>query len=197
MTRIISGLAGGRRLLTPSGQDTRPTSDRVREALFSRLEHLEVLPGARVLDLYAGSGALGLEAASRGASAVLLVERDPKVAEVARRNVAALALAEVTVRGEPVEPVLLRGPTGLGGAYDLVLADPPYALAEAMLSDVLALLVLHGWLAAGAVLVAERSARSPEPAWPPLLKRVDERRYGETKLWFADHDVPAEPPEVA
>ena len=104
MTRIISGRAGGRRIQAPPGSATRPTSDRVREALFSRLEHLDVLQGARVLDLYAGSGALGLEAASRGAAAVVLVEQARPAAAVIRRNAASLAdvLPEVHVRAEPV-----------------------------------------------------------------------------------------------
>ena len=97
MTRIISGLAGGRRIRTPPGIGTRPTSDRVREALFSRLEHLDVVNGANVLDLYAGSGALGLEAASRGAASVLLVESDRAAAAVVRRNIADLGMPGVSV----------------------------------------------------------------------------------------------------
>lgn len=202
MTRIISGLAGGRRLQTPAGSSTRPTTDRVREALFSRLDHLGVLDGARVLDLYAGSGALGLEAASRSATSVLLVERDSRVAEVARQNVTAASLPGVGVRAEPVERLLLAGPVaiggsggiGTGGTVDVVFADPPYDLAEDALADVLALLVLHHWLAPGALVVVERSSRSPEPRWPVELVRTDERRYGETKLWFADYEEPALPP---
>lgn len=197
MTRIVSGVAGGRRLLTPDGPATRPTTDRVREALFSRLDHFGVLQGARVLDLYAGSGGLGLEAASRGARAVLLVERDSRVAGVARRNVAAVGLPGVTVRAEAVELVLLERCDVPGDAFDLVLADPPYDLEDGPLADVLALLALRGWLAPRALVVLERSARSPEPVWPPLLQRVDERRYGETRLWFADHVVPTEPKAVA
>jgi 16S rRNA (guanine966-N2)-methyltransferase len=183
MTRIISGLAGGRRLLTPTGSTTRPTTDRVREALFSRLDHRDLLAGSRVLDLYAGSGALGLEAASRGASAVLLVERDTAVAELARRNVAALGLTGVSVRAEPVERLLLAGPGG--SAFDLVLADPPYDLGEETLAGVLAQLVQGGWPVEGAVVVLERSTRSPQPRWPERLEPADERRYGETRLWFA------------
>lgn len=188
MTRIISGVAGGRRLQTPSGPATRPTTDRVREALFSRLDHLGLLNGARVLDLYAGSGALGLEAASRGASRVLLVERDPAVAQVARRNVSALELSTVSVRAEPVERLLPGGP---GAApFDLVLADPPYDLADGPVADVLALLVRHQWLAPVAMVVLERSAQSPGPRWPPELELVDERRYGGTSVWFAGLRLP-------
>ncbi len=190
MTRIISGTAGGRRLATPTGADTRPTSDRVREGLFSRLEHLDVLAGARVLDLYAGSGALGLEAASRGAAAVVLVEVDRATAGIARDNVATLGLDQrVAVRAESVERVLLGAPPQ---PYDLVLLDPPYDLDEGRLADVLALLVVHAWLAPDGLVVVERSARSPEPRWPTGLAVRAERRYGETKMWFAQVPDPDE-----
>lgn len=213
MTRIIGGTAGGRRISTPPGAGTRPTSDRVREGLYSRLEHLEVVTGARVLDLYAGSGALGLEAASRGAAHVLLVESERSVARLARDNAAAVGLAgRVAVRAEPVERVLLGGPAGPSGApgeagaageagdaagvsdaaYGLVLLDPPYDLGEDRLADVLALLDTHGWLAADALVVVERSARSPEPAWPAGLRLEGERRYGETKVWFATVPSPGD-----
>ena len=131
MTRIISGRAGGRRIQAPPGSATRPTSDRVREALFSRLEHLDVLQGARVLDLYAGSGALGLEAASRGAAAVVLVEQARPAAAVIRRNAASLAdvLPGVHVRAEPVERALAAAPQPQD-RFDLVLLDPPYDVTE-------------------------------------------------------------------
>lgn len=193
MTRVISGVAGGRRLQTPSGASTRPTSDRVREALFSRLEHLDVLGGARVLDLYAGSGALGLEAASRGATAVLLVEANRGAATVARGNAAVVALPGVVVCEDTVERVLLAGP----GArrverMDLVLVDPPYDLTQEALTDVLALLAAHRWLAPEALVVVERSSRSPEPRWPTGLDAAGERRYGETRLWFASAPGPDE-----
>ena len=189
MTRIISGRAGGLRLQTPAGAGTRPTSDRVREALFSRLEHLDVLSGARVLDLYAGSGALGLEAASRGARSVLLVDADRNAAKVARGNAAVVGLPGVVVREDTVERVLLAGPGG-GGRVDLVLLDPPYDLSEDALGDVLALLVGHGWLAPEALVVVERSSRSPEPRWSEGLAPAGERRYGETRMWFADAPGP-------
>ncbi|HEX8973051.1 16S rRNA (guanine(966)-N(2))-methyltransferase RsmD [Oryzihumus sp.] len=194
MTRIISGRAGGRRIQTPPGSGTRPTSDRVREALFSRLEHLDVLQDAHVLDLYAGSGALGLEAASRGAASVLLVESARAAGAVARRNAADLGLPGVTVRVDTVERALLGGPPATAGRYDLVLADPPYDVTEDALADVLQLLVTHGWLGSDALVVVERSSRSPEPRWPAGLDAAGERRYGETKMWFADF---AGDPEVA
>lgn len=184
MTRIVAGTLRGRTLAVPAGRDTRPTSDRVREALFSRLDHEGLLQGTRVLDLYAGSGALGLEAASRGAAHVLLVEQAKQAAQVCRRNVADLGLAgTVEVQARAVAAVLGQAP---GEPYDLVLADPPYPLAEDDLAAVLAALVERDWLADGAVVVVERSARGPEPTWPEGLVRFDERRYGETVLWLAD-----------
>lgn len=184
MTRIVAGTLRGRTLAVPAGRDTRPTSDRVREALFSRLDHEGLLLGTRVLDLYAGSGALGLEAASRGAAHVLLVEQAKQAAQVCRRNVADLGLAgTVEVQARAVAAVLGQAPAE---PYDLVLADPPYPLAEDDLAAVLAALVEQDWLADGAVVVVERSARGPEPVWPEGLVRFDERRYGETVLWLAD-----------
>lgn len=191
MTRIISGRAGGLRLATPSGATTRPTSDRVREALFSRLEHLDVVSGARVLDLYAGSGALGLEAASRGATSVLLVEANAAAAKVTRANASTLGLPGVTVRHTTVQRAL----TSKGAEpHTLVFLDPPYDLAEAELGADLAALVDHGWLAPEALVVVERSSRTPEPRWPEGLEPEGERRYGETKIWFA---APVTPPVVA
>jgi 16S rRNA (guanine966-N2)-methyltransferase len=183
MTRIIAGSARGRRLLVPPGRDTRPTSDRVREALFSRLEHEGVLDDAHVLDLYAGSGALGLEALSRGARSAVLVESDRATAALVRRYVEAVGLVGASVLAAPVARVLSRP---ADQPADLVLADPPYPLEEPALAQVLALLVANGWLAEEAVVVVERSSRSPEPAWPDGLVRADERTYGETRLWFAD-----------
>ena len=189
MTRIISGAAGGRRLQTSAGPLTRPTSDRVREALFSRLEHLDLLAGARVLDLYTGSGALGLEAVSRGARSAVLVDADRVAAKVARGNAAVVGLPGVVVREDTVERVLVAGP-GPAGQVDLVFLDPPYDLPEDTLGDALALLVRHGWLAPEALVVVERSARSPEPRWSEGLEAAGERRYGETRMWFADAPGP-------
>ena len=190
MTRIISGLAGGRRISTPPGSGTRPTSDRVREALFSRLEHLDVVHQSKVLDLYAGSGALGFEAASRGAASVLLVESEWAAVAVLRKNITELGLPGVAVRADTVERVLLAGPASDDARCDLVLADPPYDVTEEDLSDVLTLLVIHRWLSEDAFVVVERSARSPEPRWPQGLDGAGERRYGDTKMWFADFAGP-------
>jgi 16S rRNA (guanine966-N2)-methyltransferase len=191
VTRIIAGTAGGRRLETPRGDATRPTSDRVREALFGSLESRGALRGARVLDLYAGSGALGLEAASRGAAEVVLVDSGRLAIESARRNVAALGLPRVTVVLASVLRHLAGRPPW---PADLVLLDPPYALAEDDLAGVLAALVAVEWAAPGALVVVERSSRSPEPRWPAGLVRDAVRRYGETTLWTAvRHEVAGDP----
>jgi len=190
MTRIISGLAGGRRIRTPPGGGTRPTSDRAREALFSRLEHLDVINRAHVLDLYAGSGALGLEAASRGAATVLLVESEWAAVAVIRKNIAELGMPGVSVRADTVERALAAGLASGEARRDLVLADPPYDVTEDALGDVLTLLVTHKWLSEDAFVVVERSARSPEPRWPQGLAGAGERRYGDTKMWFADFAGP-------
>lgn len=185
MTRIVAGTAGGRRLLAPAGRQTRPTSDRVREAVFSRLEHDGLLDATRVLDLYSGSGALGLEALSRGARSALLVEQGQGAVRAIGLNIAATGLSGAQLVADRVERVLARAVEG--AAFDLVLADPPYLLAEPALGQVLQLLIVGGWLARDAVVVVERSARTPEPSWPLGLERYDDRRYGETRIWFAEH----------
>lgn len=188
MTRIVAGSAGGRTLAVPAS-GTRPTSERVREALFSRLEHLGVVDGAAVLDLYAGSGALGLEAASRGAARVVLVESARGAVEVCRRNTRALGLGDrVEVVADRVDRYLARtAPPDASPArtFDLVLLDPPYDLAE----DVLATAVAGAarCTAPGGVVVVERSSRAPGPAWPAPLEALADRRYGETQVWFAEH----------
>ncbi|HEX5332317.1 MAG TPA: 16S rRNA (guanine(966)-N(2))-methyltransferase RsmD [Cellulomonas sp.] len=180
MTRIVAGSAGGRTLQVPP-KGTRPTSDRVREALFSRLEHLGALSAARVLDLYAGSGALGLEAASRGAASVTLVESARVAADVCRRNVVTLGFGDtVTVVVERVERFVARP---VVGPWDLVLVDPPYDVPDDELAAILG--DVAGALSADAVLVVERSTRSPEPTWSAGLERFDDRTYGETRVWFA------------
>jgi 16S rRNA (guanine966-N2)-methyltransferase len=182
MTRIIGGEAGGRRITTPAGDRTRPTSDRVREALFSAVDaELGSLHGLRFLDVYAGSGAVGLEARSRGAGVVTLVERDRRTARVIRDNVAGLGLGRVEVVVADVARALGHPPRA---PYDVVFADPPYAVEEAQVSAVLAALRGNGWLSPGALVVVERSSRSPEPAWPEGLAGDRSRRYGETVLWY-------------
>lgn len=180
VTRIVAGEVGGRRLAVPPGDRTRPTSDRAREALFGSLSALLELTGARVLDLFAGSGAVGLEAVSRGAAAALLVDSDARAAGIARDNAAALGYEDrVTVRRDRVERALAAEPA----PYDLVFADPPYALGEDELAGLLHRLT-EGWLAPAAVLVVERSSRGPGPRWPEGVEPVKQRRYGEGTLWY-------------
>lgn len=180
MPRIISGAARGRRLAVPA-HGTRPTSDRVREALFNRLATLLDLDGARVLDLYAGSGAVGLEALSRGAAAVTLVESDRAAVATLRANVTAVGLpgADVQLR---TAIAFLRAPTG--GPFDVVFADPPYALDDDELAGALNLLQPVTVLNAGAVVVVERPARAAQPRWPVVIQQTQQRRYGDAALWY-------------
>jgi len=186
MPRVIAGEAGGRRLAVPPGTTTRPTSDRAREGLFaSVLSELGTFGGRRVLDLYAGSGAIGLEALSRGAERVLLVESDARAAAVIKANVAAVGLPGATVAIDRVERLLSRPPAAAGG-YDVVLADPPYALAEAAVTRVLTLLQ-GGWLADDALVVIERATRAVPPDWPPGYLPSKSRRYGEATFWYGWH----------
>lgn len=181
MPRIIAGAAGGRRISAPEGRDTRPTGDRAREALFASAQsELGSFEGLRVLDLYAGSGALGLEALSRGAVRVLLVESDRRAAAAIRRNIAALGLPGARVTAERVERVLARGPED--GPFDLLLADPPYAVPGAEVAAVLQ--AAHGWLTPEALVVVERSIRGPALEWPDGYVAARVRRYGEAALWY-------------
>lgn len=166
---------------------TRPTSDRVRESLFGALEAADALRGAAVLDLYAGSGALALEAVSRGAVSADLVEKSPRAASVAQRNagrVAKAVPADVAIRvHRSSADAFLRATTAM---FDLVFLDPPYELGETELSATLGLLVPR--LADGADVVIERGARSPEPALPLGLTSRRSKRYGDTALWWAAAD---------
>jgi 16S rRNA (guanine966-N2)-methyltransferase len=180
MTRLIAGSAGGRRLaVPPSG--VRPTGDRAREGLFNSLGTLLDLDGAVVLDLYAGSGALGLEALSRGAAEVVFVESGPRVLPVLRKNVAAVGLPGGRIVAGSV-------PTVVAGAaparFDLVLADPPYATPVAEVLGVLQALTQGEWLTPGAVVVVERSSREEAFEWPTPLVALRERRYGEAMLRY-------------
>ena len=181
MTRVIAGAARGRRLAVPAGGGTRPTADRAREALFSTLESLlGPWAGRRILDLYAGSGAVGLEALSRGAAHVLLVESDTRAARTVTANIAVVGLPGAEVRAAQVERVVHE----LAGAqpYDLVFADPPYDLPDANLQQVL-VAVLPA-LVDGAVLAVERATRSGPWQWPAGVEAVRSRRYGEATLWY-------------
>lgn len=178
----MGGTFGGRRLAAPPGSGTRPTADRVREALFNTLDSLTALEGARFLDLYAGSGAVGLEARSRGAARVLLVESDPRAAHVAGGNVRTLGVADsVRLVRRPVHAVLAAPPDA---PYDVVFADPPYAHGVADLLRMQEALVAQEWLAPDAVVVLERASRSAPPEWVQPLTAARARRYGETTLWY-------------
>jgi 16S rRNA (guanine966-N2)-methyltransferase len=190
MTRVIAGQAGGRRLAVPPGTTTRPTSDRAREGLFaSLLSELGRFDGVRVLDLYAGSGAIGLEALSRGAESVLLVESDARAAAVIKANVKAVDLPGATVAVDRVERLLTRPPAGHQDPdqdhdrFDLVIADPPYALTDESVARVLTLLQA-GWLAGDALVVIERATRSGPLDWPPGFLPGKSRRYGEATFWY-------------
>ena len=181
MTRIIAGDAGSLPLAVPSA-GTRPTSDRVRESLFGALEAADLVDGATVLDLYAGSGALGLEAVSRGAASADLVERSPRAASVIERNVRAIARS---VPGRPLRVHRAAAEGFLraaGPTFDLVFVDPPYDLPDAEISTTLGLLVPR--LRADAVVVLERATRSGEPSLPAGLTVDRARRYGDTTLWW-------------
>jgi 16S rRNA (guanine966-N2)-methyltransferase len=177
--RVIAGRYGGRALFAPPGRTTRPTSDRVREALFSLLEARGVLEDAVVLDLYAGSGALGLEALSRGALTATLVDRDPRACAVIRTNASTTQLSGALVRRAAVTSYVKR-PTD---TVDLVFVDPPYADTEDEVDTVLGL--LPPWLADGALVVVERDSRTRVPAWPAALTAEEPRAYGETTLHLA------------
>jgi 16S rRNA (guanine966-N2)-methyltransferase len=202
VARVIAGQARGRRLAVPAGRDTRPTSDRAREGLFATVSAIMgSLAGARVLDLYAGSGAVGIEALSRGAAHVLLVESDARAARVIRQNIAAAGLPGAAVIAGRVERVLARGPgqaAGDPGGYDVVFADPPYALPDAEVCRMLALAAgeggspgspragaaARGWLAPGALVIVERATRSGPVRWPDGLMPDRARRYGEATFWY-------------
>ena len=196
MTRVVAGAARGRRLAVPPGRGTRPTADRTREALFSTLEsELGSLAGRRVADLYAGSGAVGIEALSRGAAHCLLVESDQRAIRTLRENVALVALPGAQVVSGRVERMVGRAATG--PAYDLVFLDPPYELADDDLRAVLAAAVANSWLATGALVAVERATRGGEWAWPPGIRPLRSRRYGEATLWYGRAADQPEPPETA
>jgi 16S rRNA (guanine966-N2)-methyltransferase len=192
MTRIIAGFAGSLTIAVPP-KGTRPTSDRVREAIFSALEARDALDGATVLDLYAGSGALGLEAVSRGAVSLTLVEKNPAASAACRRN-ADLVKARapkgvrITVAPIAVQSYLAGGPA----PFDVIFIDPPYELgADDLAADLAALP-----LAPDAIVLVERSSRSPEPVWPAGLELDRRKDYGDTTLWWASAQ-PSSPDQPA
>jgi 16S rRNA (guanine966-N2)-methyltransferase len=186
--RVIAGALGGRRLAAPRGSRTRPTSDRVRESLFMTLEPLA---GLRVVDLYAGSGALGIEALSRGAEHADFAESDRAALRALRANLEALGLAErAGVWAVTLPRGLGRLADALAGA-DLVLMDPPYGGEEARAA--LAALGAAGVLAAGARVIVEHHVKDALPERSGRLVRARERRHGETQvtMYRAERDAPA------
>ncbi|MFE6902108.1 16S rRNA (guanine(966)-N(2))-methyltransferase RsmD [Streptomyces sp. NPDC057717] len=184
MTRVIAGRAGGRRLSVPPGNGTRPTSDRAREALFSTWQSLlgGLLDGERVLDLYGGSGAVGLEALSRGAGHALLVEADARAVRTIRENVKSLGLPGAEVRAGKAEQIV-RGPAP-ATPYDLVFLDPPYVVPDDDLREILLTLASGGWLADEALVTVERSTRGGVFPWPDGFEALRSRRYGEGTFWY-------------
>ncbi|GAA2101836.1 16S rRNA (guanine(966)-N(2))-methyltransferase RsmD [Microlunatus panaciterrae] len=195
MSRIIAGSRGGRRLTMPATDRTRPTTDRVREALFSAVASWagtaagaaeQSLAGLALCDLFAGSGAVGLEAASRGADPVVLVEADRRTAEVARANVKTLGLP-VSVQQVRAEQYLRGTPTQ---RFDVVFLDPPYDLATDQVDMLLASIVDGGWLLDDGLIVVERSVRSEPVTWPAAFAESWQKRYGETTLYYATRGAP-------
>jgi 16S rRNA (guanine966-N2)-methyltransferase len=177
--RIIGGKHRGQRLIAPAGRSTRPTSDRVRESVFNILAHRASIEGSRVLDLFAGSGALGFEALSRGARFCLFVENDAEARAVIRRNADALGVTGMC-------KIWRRDAAQLGDgapqvSFDLVFIDPPYG--KDLGSAAIASLLQGQWLAQNAMIVLEESTRSVVEI-PPQLQLVDSREYGDTKVIF-------------
>jgi len=177
----------------PAGRGTRPTADRAREGLFSTLESLTgTLASARVLDLYAGSGAVGLEALSRGAGAALMVDSDDAAVRVIRANIDTLALPGADVRTGRVER-LVAAPSATE-AFDVAFLDPPYDLDDVALRTVLCDALAHGWLARHAVVAVERATRGAAWTWPPGFEAERSRPYGEATLWYG-HAGPSPGPQ--
>lgn len=168
-----------------AGRGTRPTTDRVRESMFNMLVARVDFEGLDVLDLFAGSGALGLEALSRGARSAVFVESDARAAAVIERNITALGARGAHVRRAPVATVVASPPPR---PVDMVLADPPYEMSTATVQALLADLLNHGWVAPGAVAVVERPIGAAEIAWPAGWSADTPRRYGDTRLEIGSVD---------
>lgn len=182
--RIIAGTMRGRSLVAPKGLDTRPTTDRVRESLFSALSsQLGGFGGLRVLDAFAGSGALGLEALSRGAAHVTFVEKDSRALDALERNIATLGVSAScrVVRGDVFA---LAGKAVPGGPFSLIMVDAPYTLDAARIAAMLESLKGTGQVVQKAVCSWEHAA-STQPVWPAGFEVVRSKRYGTTKLELA------------
>ena len=189
MSRIISGAAGGVRLASVPGDNTRPTTDRVKESLFSKLESYDIIRDARVLDAFGGSGALGCEALSRGAASVTLLDAYPKAVAVIRKNVAAVEKAMGRTGSSSTRVQQSQALTyvkSASGPWDLVFVDPPYAMPNEQVSELLEALTPK--LTEGAVVVVERSSRDPEPVWGEGLYCFSTRQHGETVLYYVEPD---------
>ena len=189
MSRIIAGAAGGVRLASVPGDNTRPTTDRVKESLFSKLESYDIIRDARVLDAFGGSGALGCEALSRGAASVTLLDTYPKAVAVIRKNVAAVEKAMGRTGSSSTRVQQSQALTyvkSASGTWDLVFVDPPYAMPNEQVSELLEALTPK--LAEGAVVVVERSSRDPEPVWGEGLYCFSTRQHGETVLYYVEPD---------
>lgn len=189
MSRIISGAAGGVRLASVPGDNTRPTTDRVKESLFSKLESYDIIRDARVLDAFGGSGALGCEALSRGAASVTLLDTYPKAVAVIRKNVAAVEKAMGRTGSSSTRVQQSQALTyvkSASGPWDLVFVDPPYAMPNEQVSELLEALTPK--LAEGAVVVVERSSRDEEPVWGEGLYCFSTRQHGETVLYYVEPD---------
>jgi 16S rRNA (guanine966-N2)-methyltransferase len=171
-------------LVTPAGETTRPTAEKVRAALASSLYATGGLDGARVLDLYAGSGALGLELVSRGASSAVFVEQDRAALSALRANIAALGTSTAQLTVIPGDVAAFAARNAGVGPFDVVVADPPYDLTTEALADVLTGLFRAGLLAAHADLVVERGRKSGPPDWPVPLAGVRAKKYGDTLLCY-------------
>lgn len=190
MTRIISGSRGGRRIAVPP-VGTRPTSDRVREAMFSSLDSQFVWSGLHVLDLYSGSGALGIEALSRGASHALFIENDARATAIIRKNLVDLGFSSTVVEANVATIARTAPPAGIPGSsapYDLVFIDPPYDLPASDIQTALTGLTNRGWFADDVLAVVERSTRDLESPWPQGWSEVRRKAYGETTLWYGHID---------
>ncbi|QCX79388.1 Ribosomal RNA small subunit methyltransferase D [Streptomyces sp. YIM 121038] len=196
MTRVIAGTAGGRRLSVPPGNGTRPTSDRAREGLFSTWQALlGTLDGTRVLDLYAGSGAVGLEALSRGSAHALLVETDARAVRTIRENVRAIGLPGADVRAGKAAQVIRESTPS--APYDLVFLDPPYAVGDDDLREILLTLRSGSWLADDALVTVERSTRGGVFDWPDGFEGLRSRRYGEGTFWYGRAASTCDEQEIA
>jgi len=196
VSRIIAGSARGLALSSPRGDRTRPTTDRTKEAVFSALASWngrgdaaadEQLAGLAFLDLFAGSGSIGLEAASRGAARVVLVESHPATARLITRNVDAVRRSPHD-RDQVIEVITATAAAYLArpaAPFDVIWADPPYALVNADIEQMVTMIVINGWLVDDGLIMIERAARGEPFAWPDALPVQWDKTYGETQVRYA------------